>query len=289
MKPLQVALVHRNSPRLNGARMVGYWSYPVPEFEWHHFPVSKKFRLDRGTFVDFDLIVLEDGKLHGEVTGTGPPVAYVIGDSTLSDEHYRVRRELARQCDLLLVDWDCLSRFTDLGVPVRRFSYCVNQRLMRDYGMGKDIDVGSFQSATKERRELEAWLRERGTAHGYCFEAGVYPGQAYAMMMTRTKIIVNLNRNPATRSHRVFDAMACRACVLTSPLPDVSGEERRAGTHYLEYDLTDLDALGDCVDWLLGTGQWETFAGNGYMLVREQHTWQVRASELRQLVEDALH
>jgi hypothetical protein len=286
MKSLRVALVHRDSPRLDGARSIGAWSYAVPEFMWTHFPVGKGFHLERGAFCDYDLIVYEDGKLRGTFDGDGPPIVYMIGDSTLSEKHYQVRRQQARQCHLLLVDWDRLERFAELGVPVRRLSYCINDRLMRpDLAMGKDVDVGSYQSGTVERRELEDWLHVFCEASGYVFKAGTYAGQDYAMMMARSKIVLNVHRNPQTRSHRIFDAMACRACMLTTPVPDVSGEVREAGIHYLEFD--DRDQLADCVNRLLN-GEWETIAGTGYMLVQEHHTWTVRARELRQIVAEEL-
>jgi len=273
MNPLSVALIHRDSPRLNGMRMIGAWSYAVTEFEWTHFPVRKHFYVDRGAFRDY-------------FAGHGPPVAYMIGDSTLSDDHYRIRREIGRQCQLLLVDWDRLERFGDLGVPARRMSYCVNDRLMRDHGQNKTIDLGSFQGASVERRDLERALHAWAKGAGVSFEAGVYGGLDYALMMNRCKIVLNLSRNPETRNHRVFDAMACRTCLLTDPLPEVSGEEREAGIHYLEF--SDADWLTEIIPHLLDTGHWEDVAGAGYTLVRERHTWAVRAAELRQIIGEEL-
>lgn len=283
MEPLKVALVHRNSPRTAEARMVGWWSYAVPEFDVTHYPVPKGFCLDRAELAkQHDVVVWEDGKSTGSFVGRGGlPVFYHVTDSTLSTGHYQHRLNQARFVDAVLVDWDRLARFRKLGLPVARFSYCVNDHLMQDYGMGKDIDVGSYQGGTTERRELEAWLRDFCHANGYTFQSGVYPGQDYPLMMTRTKVIINLNRNPQTRGHRVFDAMACRSCVLTSPLPNVSGEARRKDCDYLEFDPAGRDRLGELLSWLLDSGSWETFAGNGYMLVREHHTWAIRAAELR--------
>lgn len=290
MKPLRVALVHRDRPRAAENRMVGWWSYVVPEFDVKHYPVPKGFCLDREELArQHDLVVLEDAKVYGTFVGRGGlPVFYHVTDSTLSDEHYQVRCRQAKQADAILVDWDDLDRFRHLHMPIYRFNYCVNDRLMRDYEMEKDIDVGSYQSGTVERRKVEAWLRAFCKEHGYVFQSGVYPGQEYPMMMTRSKIVVNLNRNPNTRGHRIFDIMACRACMLTSPTMDVSGETRRAGFHYLEYDPDDLSLLGEQVDWLLDTERWETFARNGHTLVRESHTWQVRASYLHGIVEKFL-
>lgn len=286
MKPIKVALVHRDSRRLTDRRMVGWWSYPVPEFEWTHYSVRKRFRLDRGDFRDYDLIVYEDGKLHGQFYGSGSPIAYHIVDSTLSEEHYQVRLDQANQCDIIMVDWDDLARFKFLDKPVFRFSYCVNDKLMCDFEEVKDIDVGSFQGSTPERKELEAWLRDWCAGHGYRFEAGVYGGLDYAAMMNRCKVVINLNRNPATRGHRVFDAMACRSCLVTSPLPGVSGEQRQASIHYLEF--TDRAFLAELLPHLLNDGEWEDVADSGYALVQQHHTWAARAVELRSILETIL-
>lgn len=284
-EPLQVALIHRKNDRATNKRMVGWWSYPVPEFDWIHFPVDKGFRLRRDAFNGYDLIVYEDGKLHGTFTGTGPPIAYTIVDSTLSDEHYRLRLEQAKQCDLLLVDWDRLDRFTTLGKPVRRFPHAVNDRVMRDHHLEKEIDVGSYQNGTTKRRQLEDWLRRWCKERGYVFEAGTYGWLDYAIMMNRSKIIVNLARNPETRNHRLFDAMACHACVLTDPPPVVDGDCIEAGTHYVQFrDVYDLEGT---LPSLL-EGDWLQYATAGHDLIYQQHTWQVRAQELRAILAEEL-
>ncbi len=65
--------------------------------------------------------------------------------------------------------------------------------------------------------------------------------------------------NAETRSHRVFDAMACRSCVITSALPEVSGEVRLAGVTHLEYQP--LDMLGRLIKHLVGMRVGSGFEG----------------------------
>lgn len=290
MRPLRVALVHRNSPRCGEARAVGWWSYPVPEFEWHHYPVNpyRPFELDRATLAkNHDLVVWEDSKAHGKFRGHGGlPVCLHIVDSTLSEEHYQARLKQAREADALLVDWDRLKRFSCVAVPVLRFNYCVNDRIYREHGTMKEFDVGSYQHGTEERHAIEALVRAHCDKRGYTFDMGNPGGIDYAVAMGRCKIVLNVNRNPATRSHRVFDVMAVRSCLLTSPLPDVSGEPRAYGQHYVEFRNT--AQLTEAIDYLLGSGEWETIAGNGMLLAKQEHTWARRATQLRARLEDEL-
>ncbi len=296
MKPLRVALVHRKSTRTLEKRMVGWWAYEVPEFEVNHFPVRPPwFTLKRSQFVgEYDLIFYEDGKAQGQIVNDADiPVVYHVVDSTLSEEHYDLRVSQAKlNADLVVVDWDRLERFEHLGLPVRRFGYCVNDKLFYDRGLPRIYDVGFFVGKTKERGKLGRWLKEFCGANGLSFGAGIRAGEDYAKAMAQSKIVVNLNRNAETRSHRVFDAMACRSCVITSPLPEVSGEVRLAGVNYLEYQS--LDMLGRLIKHLVGkqlanqpVGEaqyWQDYAGDGYELVREFHTWRVRAGELRRVL-----
>ena len=286
MKPLRVLLACRDNPRSSADRMIGHWSYQVPEFTWDILPVPRWFVLDMSKYYGaYDLIVHEDTKAWGvfHCDRAVLPVAYIVRDSTLSDDHYIQRIKQAwKQADIILVDWDRLERFQGLGHPVLRFSHCVNDRLFRDYGEGKMVDV-AFHMAVKgnpERAELREWLRWLCITRGWTFENGVIGGEDYARSFSRAKVTLNMERTPTTRAHRVFDAMACRTCLLTTPEPDVEGEERRAGVHYVEWrDRQDLIlALGR----LLDDGEWEPVANAGYELVQRCHTWAVRARELRE-------
>jgi glycosyltransferase involved in cell wall biosynthesis len=291
MRPLRVALVHRDSDRCTDKRMVGIWSYDVPEFSTAHFAVKRGFVLDRADFAgDFDLIFYEDGKLHGRFVGpTAIPVVYYVVDSTLSGEHYEKRREQAAQADLVVVDHDELGRFRwPGGPPVRRLSHCVNDRLFRDYGEERTVDV-SFHCRTKgstERAKLAEWLAVLCGRSGYRYRTGTLYDEDYPRGFNRSRLTVNLTRTPGNRPHRIFDAMACRTCVVTNRLRDVSDEVRRAGMDYVEY--ADRDGLAAAIAELLHNDAWRDVAERGYQLVQEHHTWAVRARELRRLLQAEL-
>jgi len=287
MRPLRVALVHRDSDRCMDKRMVGIWSSPVPEFQWHHFPTKKAFVIDRSHWRGFDIIFYEDGKLHGHFVASGPPVVYYVVDSTLSDDHLKIRRDQAQYVDLVLVDHDRLNRLK-VGPPVSRLSHCANTELFQDYGLEKDIDV-SFHCRTKgsaERLRVEERLHDFCHERGYAYACGTRFDRDYAHSFNRSKITVNVTRTPINRPHRVFDALACRTCMITTPLPRVSGETRRAGRDYLQYN--DIPELFTLIDKTLADGSWKGIADAGFELVQEHHSWAVRAKQLRQILNEKL-
>jgi len=289
MKPLRVALIHRDSPRSMDNRMVGIWSYPVPEFEWDHYPQQKGFQLNRTLFEgEYDLIFYEDGKLYGSFYGgDSVPIVYYVVDSTLSEGHYEQRKQQSEQTDLILVDHDRLKRFKG-GPPVRRLSHCVNDRLFHDYGLHADVDVSYHcrTSGSREREQMGQWLETFCAEHELEYAGGVRIDEGYAQAFNRSKISVNLTRTPTNRPHRMFDALACHTCVLTSILPEVEPVELVSGVHYATY--IDRATLAAAILGLLAAGTWERFAENGYQHVMTYHTWEARARELRLILREEL-
>lgn len=286
MKPIKVALVHIDNPRfMQPGRMVGMWSYDVPEFSVGHIPRGKYGVVNKAQMATaYNLIWQEDHRCQVTYTGgEGIPICYFVGDSTLSIAEYHSRREIAETMDAVFVDWDRLERFgaKDKG-RVFRCSHSVNDHMFRDYGRPKDIDVGFYclrtgpggQARIEFSRKLEAFCKERG----YIYDSAIRGGADYAVAMNRTRLVVQLGRNAETRAHRTFDAMACRACLVTDCLPAVSGEIRAAGEHYVEYH--DFDELTATIDRLLSTGDWRRYADAGYELVQREHTWAKRATYL---------
>ena len=285
MKPLKVALVHADHPRLMESRMVGIWSYPVPEFEAVHYPVAVSQVMNKGNFPDYDVIFCEDSRVSIEWRGEGCPVVYYVVDSSLSNHHYNVRLHNAKNVDLILVDWDRLERFKQLGVPVRRLSHCVNDRFFGKHYGEKSTDVGFFFNTTPERMALDIFLRKECKSLGYSYQSGKRAGKAYAKSLARCKVNINLHRNPDIRAHRIFDAMASHTCLMTDPFLRVSTERRCTDgfSIFLNYQQ-----LKDSIADKLGRGTWIQWANAGYKAVQEHHTWAVRAQQLRQIIYEEL-
>ena len=289
MKPLRVALVHRDNPRAMEHRSVGWWAYPVPEFVWTHVPVSNGFVLDvRDLARKHDLVVWEDHRAYGTLTNRDAlPIAYVIVDSTAGQAQFDMRYEYARQADLLLVDHDQPGRFSGLGKRARRLGYCVNDQFYRDYGEEKTVDVcfHFHPSPDGARTRLHEWLDGFCKQRGYVYAGGKRSGEEYPRGFNRAKVSVNLCQTPTNRPHRVFDSMACRTCLLTSKLPYVSGEEDvREGVHYA--DFTDTEDCGRRIVALLELGAWQGMADAAHELVMRRYTWTALAGRLRQTLLD---
>jgi spore maturation protein CgeB len=267
-------------------RRYGQFSYAVPEFEWDPIPRHKHWELDTKELA-VDAIWQEDNKCHGEFIRTDDtPVIYWVLDTNISYSAYKQRCAEGSKRDLILVDNDRLDRFEHLGVPVRRFPFCVNDRIFKDYGLERKWDVGFYCSPTYvTRAQLRIELQEFCKRRGYSFHYELGDIETYARNMNQTRICVNLHKVIWMRNHRVFDTMACRSCLLTDPVPEM--EERRvAGKHYVEW--AGYDDLTRTIDRLLETGDWEYHADQGYGLVQKYHTWAIRAGELQQMLAEEL-
>lgn len=270
---------------------MGYWSYPVEEFTWEHFTLGDPFIYNIKVFQrkGFDIVFHEDGGNYGTYTQKGTlPLVYLAIDSTLSDVHFERRLEQARQADLVLVDHDRLERFTKCK-QVRRLSYCVNDRVFQPT-QHKVFDV-AFHCSAGSRRGMpggETRTMIRGLLHDVCTEnnwkysSGALGLQEYAFTLASARVCVNWTRTEINRPHRVFDTMAARTCLVTNRLPEVSGEPRLAGMDYVEVD--NPDQLTTMLETLLASGEYNTIAESGYKFVTENHTWAIRAKQLRKML-----
>jgi spore maturation protein CgeB len=265
-------------------RNMGYWSYAVPEFEWQHFQFGGK-KAYATKMSGFDLIFQEDAGPR-YFKNARLPIVYLDIDSTLSAGHLQARLERAVQADLILVDQDNPEKFTHLGVPVRRLNYCVNDRLMKDYGQERTLDVSFYCGGNEERGQIRQMMREYCPRHKISFETGTLHPIEYARAMARSKIVLNWPRVPANRPHRVFDAMACGACLVTGPLPIVPGDERVEGRDYIQVEA--MEDLPATIKQLLDSGEWQGIAAKGKKLVAKYHTWSIRARQLKQILDEEL-
>lgn len=293
---IRVGLVHRDATRMVD-RTIGWWSYNVPQFDLVHLPVDRGFEilLSWARQDDIDLLLYEDGKLWGTIIRDAKvPVAYQVIDSNLTAPHYQLRLQQGQMADLLLVDYDRLDRFDRLakrGIHIRRWGYCVNDQVMLDWALPKTVDVGFYCNVKRcdTRAALLADLADWCAKHGLTFAGGpVADRWDYAKAFNRTKINVAMSR-PCTwpgRMHRVFDVMACRSCLLTDPLPDVTGEHRILGQHYLQYhSVSDLKRQ---ILQLLDSGAWQQVADQGFALAHSRYTWAVRAAQLTKILHSTL-
>lgn len=281
MNPIRVLLVHRDSDVYR--HLTGWWSYPVDEFQWTALKVTRNnFIVDMQTIEPQpDLVVLDDW-IWGEFKNLKTPLAYVIVDSARSAAQFERNRIQARFADLILSDSDDLWRFKAWGKPARRFAYAVNEQLFmpRD----KVYDVAFLCWPTDDRRIVQEWCDDICKRHNWRFLTGKYEWQLYAQALSSAKVIVHRSYVKAARSWRVFDVMACRGCLLSSPLPDVSGDGLIAGEHYRTYN--NAASLESELIYLLNDGRWEQIGAAGYRHVMENHTWRIRAAQLRETLRE---
>ncbi len=281
MTPISVLLIHRDSDVYR--HLTGWWSYPVDQFKWQVHKVN-----DRNNFfvdvdrIDYhpDLVVLDDW-IFGTVKHPKAPLAYVVVDSARSVAQYQRNLNQAKQADLVLVDSDDLSKFNNDSHPARRFAHAVNEQLF--YPRDKMYDVAFLCWPTDERRVVQKACKAICDRRHWSFVGGPFGWQDYALFLSIAKVVVHKAHVVNARSWRVFDVMAARGCLLSSPLPTVSGDEIIKDVHYREYaDLNELEAQ---LEYLLTDDHWQDIAEAGYQHVMDHHTWKVRAMHLR----DTLH
>ena len=289
MKPLNIALIvkNENSTRRD-VRPMGYFSYDVPEFTWTHILPGKRFTVDSKELKrkGFDLIFHEDYPF-GTIKGNSLPYVFLSIDSTLSELHYKHRVEQAGKADLILIDHDEPSRFSDKTL---RLPYCINDKLFYSHlGTNRQTDIAYHCSATAhagidKRKHIRQLLHDLSVKHKWSYRSGVMGVFEYAQSYRFSKIAVNQSRTPINRPHRIFDAMACGAMVLSSPLPHIKEDGLQNGWNYCEYK--DDDNLEFYIRHLLNNPEdLHDVAIRGYNLVMTKHTWSIRAKELRTILD----
>ena len=271
---------------------MGIGSYSVEGMTWEkrtwsRFNTTQSLRAIRKE--GFDLVLHEDGGSWCTYTERGIlPVVYFSIDDTLSEDHLRNRIKQARQADLVLVDHGPLGPFkTEAGRPVLRFNYAVNERVF--YPMGhRTTDVvfhcssGQRQNepGAAERIRVRLLLHTICQRHGWSYRSGVRGLDKYARSLAQARVVMNVPRTETNRPHRVFDTMAVKSCLLTGPIPRVLGDDIQTGVHYVTF--TDDQQLEDMLEYLLeDDGGYEEIAEAGYNLVMANHTWVIRAAQLR--------
>lgn len=299
MKPLRVAIIIKpGCPPPGEGRNMGYFSYDVPEFTYQVFSPGCG-DIDLRPFHDFDLIYHEDGGNWGDYIKDSrtPPIVYMSIDSTLTDTHYQERLNQGSKADLILVDHDKLDRFKVSGKPVRRLTYCVNDHLFKPLEKTIDVSFHCGSGARKgypggnERNELRAQLGEICKELGLSYASGVLGLPEYAAALGHSKVVVNLPRTPINRPHRVFDAMACAACLLTAPIPYIEEDLLiNYGTRETQWEFEYTYQIKALINELFNGDiyNYSVIALEGYRLVIDNHTWSIRAQQLRQILSEEL-
>jgi hypothetical protein len=276
---------------------MGYWSYPVVQFDWAHFCPHGSV-VDTKRFNEFDVIFWEDGgDFRFNKSPGSPPVVYMSIDGTLTKSHYETRLKRAAQADLVLVDHEPLSRYKNLGVPVRRLNYCVNDLVFKPvfvpYGKKQtDISFHCSSGANKgmpggiERVKMRKLLHNISMKKNYSYKSGTLPLLEYAKSMAQSRVVVNVPRTVTNRPHRVFDTMACKTALLTLPIPNVDGDYLTDGVHYLSFQ--DDNDLEKNLSYLIDAGRCVEIANEAYTFVKANHTWAIRAAQLRSIFNDEL-
>lgn len=278
MKPLKIALLHFEKR----PGRVGWWAYDVPEFEVTKFSLPKYCKFDVSAIAeDFDILIQEDRKLVPEYFGSGILKIYQVrgGTDNYPSSYYDRHEKASKGFDAILVDALPLSDFEDIGVPVIRFNYCVNDLIFYNQHLERDIDISSHMIwRGGARKDLKQWLNDFCKIQGLeCAIERKFPVEEYAKAFNRSKITINLAKKH-DRNYRVFESLACGACLVTNDILSVSGEDRKAGEHYLVY--RNYAELEEILKDLLETGYWRDISKAGHELVMNNHLWRHRASEL---------
>jgi hypothetical protein len=296
MKPLHVLLMVKNSPSTfrRDDRNMGMWSYAVPEFTWEHMAIPKGGEIDRAKLpAKFDLLFHEDAPGCTYIN-TGAPLIFYDIDSTLTDEfHYKPRLEQARYADLILVDQNRLQKFKAAGKPLLRLNYCVNDHLFYDRGLERDLDVvfhcpaGRYSPGGDERRAIRVMLDRYCKDHGLTYVSGAVDLETYANHFARAKVVVSWARTNINRPHRVFDATASGACLLSSPIPSIIGECWRNDHNVMMCESPEQipTKLDEAFEPGYTVPYWLDIARRGYEATTTAHTWAIRAQELHQIIQ----
>ena len=283
MKPLRVALIHRWHPRSTTGRIWGLWESDTPEFTVTHIPTAKGYIHDKSLLAQkFDMAVYEGPGLWLFFKGNPDfPMCYWELDSLNSEEYYKHRLKEAGKCDIILMEHTPLDWFARVGKPTFRLNTCPASKVLKDYGLPKDIDV-SFLTQTRDavRVELNLKLVKFCEERGYSYTSGVRDYYSYGPDFNRSKISINWSGRAPYRPWRFFESMACRACLVTNPLLEVSEEIHRPGIDYVE--CQNMDELWKVIPDLLESGKWKEYAEAGYKYIQENHTWPIRSQQLRE-------
>lgn len=279
----RVAVVCRKKGFDNLRKKQGWWSYPVPEFSWQFVPVEDDQPVDKTKLAArFDLVFWEDW-CFPEFVGKGAiPIYAAIVDSNTSPRRRKSYIERGRQADILLIDQDKLTPFRELGKPLYRWQYAVNEHVFSP--LSKSVDAAYHVVPTPARGALTEPIRTHCQKHGLSLTAGSnLTTEQLAARYGAAKVVIHKATYKQCRSHRFFDVPAAGACLLTDRVWAVDGDGFKPGIHFAEWD-NEAQLLEQITD-LVGSGRWKAIADAGQAHVLTHHTWAVRARELKGIID----
>lgn len=316
MKPIHALLVHKSDWYRGEERIDGFFQYPVPEFTWDHLEVKKGFHLDlhQHQYRKYDIIFWDDGKYkdYAGFSPLAPHTTYMVPQvcmyalyPTLTNSHFTRRVARAKKnADIVLIDHDDVERWKE-ATKLRcfRMAYCTNERY---YVPGaKDIDVGFYYVLgwNKERVAMDKWLKGFCHKKGWSYHStnGKSVGRNYRDLLSRTRVVIHMNRTMNTRPPRIFDASISGCAMLSNPMPVVS-EENWDGKHvsfqwprseeYKQFTrkevptYTDRDCgqVAQGLERLIDKHHYREIVLRAREYTLQFHTWAVRAGQLREVI-----
>jgi len=280
---INVAVVCRKKGFDETRLKMGWWSYPVPDFEWAFYPLEDGQAIDKNKLAQkgHDVIFWEDWVWNDFVGDAPIPIYAAIVDSNTSGRRKKRYEGRAKQADVLLIDQDKLTHFGKTGRPTFRWQYAVNEHVFAP--QQKTIDVGYHVVRTPGRSALTEPIRTLCRENGYSLtDGGGMTITQYANRIGSARIVVHKATREQCRSHRFFDALSSASCLLTDRVWGVNEDRFMAGSHFVEWQSA-ADLQTQIVD-LLETGRWQQIADAGRAHIMLHHTWRTRAAQLKGII-----
>jgi len=228
-------------------------------------------RLDLIPSAGFDLYLNIDDGLHYRLPGHLRPSAWWAIDTHLS---YPQDLEKAGGFDYVFAaQREGAERLrSDGAVPVWWLPLACNPELHRPLECGQDLDVAFVGNpGTPERQRLLGLIRSH---FPNSFVGNAY-GDDMARVYSRAKIVFNRSVGNDVNM-RVFEALACRALLLTNALPDNGQDELlEPGKHLVTYSSDD-ELLERIHYYLAHDEEREAIAEAGYREAVSRHTYALR-------------
>ena len=197
--------------------------------------------------------------------------------------------EFAPVCDLVLTTQkDYVETLKRRGGEVAWLPWSVHPDEFMDLGVERDLDmafIGTIDDHRQRRKSLLAQLSGRfqvtlGTPGRF------YSPQESSTIFSRARIVIN-EAISSELNFRVFETMATGAMLLTEQVGNGLTDLFIDGKEIVTF--TPYDVISKADHYLRNETERSEIAAAGQRAVRERHSRQVRAAELAELLQQALH